>query len=229
MVIKTAGPFHYDLTKELATFDIPPIDPANPPSTAEQVLVSRVHKGGDGRKYDQLVGDHLELQFRKKTDAEPKAPHEPQTSDKEIDTLLADDPRTDEVTLSMDTENLVAWGTELFYRSPTATTGPQTILRGSPAKRMHAVKDGHTIEAQDLHLIGADKNGNGQQAIAKGPGQIDLYDKSNPNNKLPSHASWYDTLVAVKERDGDKMLDVLTLVGNASFVDEQQKQSAIRN
>ncbi len=133
--------------------------------------------------------------------------------------------RTDEVTLSMDTENLVAWGTELFYRSPTATTGPQTILRGSPAKRMHAVKDGHTIEAQDLHLIGADKYGNGQQVIAKGPGQIDLYDRSNPDSTLPSHAVWYDTLVSVKERDGDKMLDVLTLVGNASFVDEEHKQS----
>ena len=224
VTITTAGPFHYDLTRERAWFDVPTVDPAHPSASAEQVLVSREHKVGDGRKYDQLVGDHLELQFRKKADTEPKANRDAQSPDKEIETALMT-ARTDEVNLTMDTENLIAWGTRLFYRSATATTGPQTILTGSPARPMRAHKDGHKIVARELHLIGADKQGNGQQAIAKGPGQIDLYDKSNPNSTQPSHARWDDTLVAVKERDGDKLLDVLTLIGNASFVDQEHKQS----
>ena len=42
---------------------------------------------------------------------------------------------------------------------------------------MHAIRDGNMIEAQELHLIGADKTGDGQQAFAKGPGRIDLLDK----------------------------------------------------
>jgi hypothetical protein len=221
VVIHTAGPFHYDLQQELAWFDSPPPGGANVPGSPEQVHAEREHKVGDGKKYDQLVCDHLELQFRKKTNVDPKAPRDPQNPDKEIETALATT-RT-KLTLTMDTEELEAYGTELHYRSPSpaGTTGPQTILKGSP---MNAVKEGHKIEARELHLIGADKYGNGQQAFAQGPGRIDLFDKSNKHNPYPSHAVWRDSLISVKERDGDKVLDVLTLTGNASFIDDEHKQ-----
>ena len=125
----------------------------------------------------------------------------------------------------METEKLKAWGAELYYISPTASIGPQTILKGAPGMPMHAVKDGHEIEARELNLIGADQYGNGQQAFAKGPGQIDIYDKSNPQNALPSHAVWHDNLIIVKERDGDKAVDFITLTGDASLVDEEHKYS----
>ena len=56
----------------------------------------------------------------------------------------------------MDTENLEGYGAELHYRSPTATTGPQTILKGSKTALMRALKDGHQIKAQELQLIGVE-------------------------------------------------------------------------
>src|SRR5262249_43392557 len=118
-------------------------------------------------------------------------------------------------------EDLEAWGDELHYRSATASTGPQTILKGSA---MHATKDGHKIVARELHLIGADKYGNGQQAFARGPGRIDVYDKSNPNNLYPNRAEWRDSLIIVRENNGDIVQDLITLTGDASFVDEEHKQ-----
>lgn len=216
VIIKTNGPFHYDLNKELAWFD----SPSNTNGSPEQVLVSREHKLGDGKKYDQLLCDRLELQFRKKQ-SDAKTPRDPRTGDKEIETALATTRPGREVVLTMDTENLEAYGLELHYRCAGPTTGPQTILKGNP---LHAIQNGHKIEARELHLIGPDKQGNGQQAFAKGPGQIDLYDKGNPRKPYPTHALWEDSLIAVKERDGDKVLDVLTMTGNASFIDEEHKQ-----
>ena len=220
VTIKTNGPFHYDVPKKLAWFDSPPVPKGTVPAAPEQVLVSREHKIGDSKKYDQLLCDHLELQFREKPAVEGKTPREGQAMSKDIDTALATT-RSKDLVLTMDTENLEAYGSELHYRSPTATTGAQTILKGSP---LRAVKDGHKIEARELHLISADKIGNGQQAFAKGPGQIDMFDKSNTKNPYPTHAVWRDSLILVRDRDGDKLLDVLTMTGNASFVDEQHKQ-----
>ena len=119
----------------------------------------------------------------------------------------------------MDTENLEAYGTELHYRSAGPNAGPQTILKGSP---LHAIKEANKIEARELHLIGADKSGNGQKAFAKGPGQIDLFDRATKS--YPTHALWRDSLVSTKERDGDKVFDLLTLAGDAAFIDEAHKQ-----
>ncbi len=224
VVIKTNGPFHYDLKKDLAWFDSPP-----PSGTggAEQVLVIREHKAADGKKYDQLLCNHLELQLRKKEEDDPKgtrpkAPRDAGMPDKEIATALATASVGDLVVLTMDSENLEAKGTELHYISPTAGTGPQTILKGAP---LRALKDGHKILAQELRLVGADKYGNGQRAYGRGPGQIDLFDKTNPTNSHPNHAKWNDNLLIVKERDGDKFLDVITMTGNASFEDDVHKQA----
>jgi hypothetical protein len=223
VLIRTTGRFQYDPTKELAQFDSPaPGD--GTADASDQVLVSREHKVGDTKTFDELKCDHLELQFRKKKDVDPRAPRDPEAADKEIDTALAT-ARFKELTLQLESENIDASGVELHYRSPSAGTGPQTILKGPAGAPMHAVKDGHKIEARELHLIGADQNGNGQQAFAKGPGRIDLYDKSNPGNQFAKHAVWNDSLISVRERDGDKTLDILTLTGDAAFVDEEHQQS----
>src|SRR5205823_1976839 len=112
-----------------------------------------------------------------------------------------------------------AYGTELHYRCAGAGIGPQTILKGNP---LHAVKEANKIAAFELHLIGPDKNGQGQKAFAKGPGQIDMYDKTTKT--YPTHALWKDSLISTKERDGDRIFDLLTLTGDASFIDELRKQ-----
>src|SRR5205085_11845233 len=87
VVVKTTGPFHYDVPKELAWFDSPPAGKSGASAGLDQVLVSREHKAA--KKFDQLWCEHLELQFRKKTDAPSKGARDPQSPDKEIDTALA--------------------------------------------------------------------------------------------------------------------------------------------
>ena len=52
VIVKTDGPFQYDLPKERARFDSPP---AGAPSSPDQVLVSREHKLLDGSKKYVLI------------------------------------------------------------------------------------------------------------------------------------------------------------------------------
>ncbi|MCS7044747.1 MAG: hypothetical protein NZO58_00170 [Gemmataceae bacterium] len=240
VVVKTAGRMYYDVVKDLMQFDSPELAPgATVPNLTEQVLLTREHRfGPNDRKYDQLVCDCLKLAFRRRTVAPPVAdagattsqrlaPREPLTGSKEIEAALATARPGQEVTLSMDTENLEAWGAELDYRSATATSGAQTILRGRP---MHAIRDGNLIEALELHLVGPDKNGQGQQGYAKGPGRIDMLDKATPQKpgdkqRFSLHAVWKDSLVWTKDRDGDKVYDLLTLTGEAAFIDDDHQQS----
>jgi hypothetical protein len=242
VIVKTAGSMHYDLTKELAVFDVPPLPPGAGPGDGEKVHLTRDTSVAGKGKLDQLECDNLKLTFRKKTAAEvtPGAAKDSLAGNKEIDSALAtvNQPGR-EVTLAMDSENLEAWGSELFYHSATATSGPRTVLKGAP---MHAIRDGNTIVAQELHLFGPDKRGGGQHAFAKGPGKIDMLDKNletepkqktgegkakSDDSKPPYtiHAIWKDNLISVKDRDGDKVYDLLTLTGDAAFIDDEHKQS----
>ena len=165
------------------------------------------------------------MQFKRKpagaASASQATTKEQGLGDREIETALATVPSGKQVVLTMDSENLEAYGSELHYRAATAAAGAQTILKGQP---LHALHNGHKIEARELHMIGADKHGKGQQAFANGPGQIDLFDKANSNRPYPQHAFWKDTLIVTKDRDGDKEYDLLTLTGDAAFVDDEQKQ-----
>lgn len=205
--------------------------------------------------YDQLDCHHLELQFRRKTSAataatstattsttstaspvsaaptsacaeskEPKENRSSQKIDKEIESARATALPGKEIKLTMDTEQLVAFGSELMYYSPTASSGPQTVIKGQPLK---ASKEGHVITARELLLVGANKEGKGQRAFAKGPGQIDMYDKSKstPDRPLyPWHAFWKDTLTSTKDEVGGKVYDLITLSVDAAFVDDEQQQ-----
>jgi lipopolysaccharide export system protein LptA len=215
VTIQTGGPFHYDVRQKLATFDI---SGAKHPNSPDQVEVIRKHKG---MKFDTLLCDHLELLFRKKVDADPKKPRESMASDNEIVSGLATARGKELVHLIMEIENVEAEGSELLYLGPTADRGPRTILKGSAQAPITAIKEGHKIQAIELHLTGADAKGNGQQAYAKGPGKIDFCDKANPKNEHPSYAKWNDSLTLVKVRDGDKLRDLITLSGDASFVDDE--------
>jgi len=258
IMVQTAGSMFYDLTKEKeqAQFDAPPGAAGGP---GEPVRVTREHRlGPDDRKFDQLTCDSLLLTFRKKTPQEisQKAgdddARDPFDGGKEIESALALARPGREVILTMDTENMEAFGAELFYACATNVAGPRTILKGTP---MHAIRDGNILEALELHLFGPDKNGNGQQAFAKGPGKIDLLDKaldlgySNSNSKNSDdadaesnadskpggpkgdgklrhtlHAIWRDNLISTKDKDGDKVYDLLTLTGDAKFIDDEHNQ-----
>lgn len=218
LVVSTAGRFHYDLNRELATFDSPDGALKDAAMVQEQVVLVREHKVEGKAKYDELKCDHLELQFRRKP-REGAASKGSREMDKEIETALATARAGKDVSLEMSQESLKAWAAEMHYRCPTATVGPQTTLKGSP---MNAIKEGHKIQCRELHLIGADKKGIGQQAFARGPGQIDLFDKVK--NAYPFHAFWKDSLISTKDRDGDKVYDLLTLTGDATFLDEEHQQ-----
>jgi lipopolysaccharide export system protein LptA len=89
---------------------------------------------------------------------------------------------------------------------------------------MRAIKDGHKIVARDLHLVGPNRSGVGQQARARGPGQIDLFDRGNPQKQYPTHAIWNDLMTSVKDKEGDQLFDLLTFTGSALFIDDERDQ-----
>jgi hypothetical protein len=89
---------------------------------------------------------------------------------------------------------------------------------------LRAVKDGHKLKCVELHLQGANRFGEGQFAWAKGPGEIDLLDTKNPEKEsFPQHLLWQETLTVKKETEGGQAFDLMTVVGNASFIDDAQK------
>ena len=61
LLIRTLGPFHYDVEKDLATFDVAPAAADAVPQCVEVVRASKT--AGN----DVLQCDHLEVQFQKKS------------------------------------------------------------------------------------------------------------------------------------------------------------------
>ncbi|MCI0456080.1 MAG: hypothetical protein L0Z62_03750 [Gemmataceae bacterium] len=229
VVIRTQGRFVYDVTRDLATFESPP----DGGKTPEQVVVLREAvrdktSPKDPQKdglLDQLLCDHLELQFRRKKGLENTEARDSRGGDREIDSARATARPGREVWLVMDTENLAANCSELTYHSPKPGSGARTCLQGQP---MEAVKDGHKIKARELLLIGSEKKGEGQRLEAVGPGQVDLFDRAsaarNPDKSHPVHAFWKDRLVSTRDREGDRDFDLLTFTGDAVFLDEEHDQ-----
>jgi lipopolysaccharide export system protein LptA len=225
VMIDTDGPFHYDLRTEVATFDTPPRRPrGSAPLGRDQVLVYREHElgKGQGQQYDQLLCDHLKLQFRRKPGTDPRAGRDSQSVDREIESAHA---TGQEVVLSLDTEHLEARGTDLVYHCPTADRGPETTLKGNP---LQATKDCNVIHASELWLLGSAQKGGPQRATARGPGRIDLADRNSIDPADPSHSTprypvhifWKDMLVSAK----DGPYDLMTLTGEACFVDDDHSQ-----
>jgi hypothetical protein len=227
--IQTAGTFVYDLVKESAYFDSPPAPEGagkadGDPFSPEQVHVQRLQTIEGKQTLDQLTCAKLDLQFRRKT-APGAGFNGPGGGEKEIESATALKRGTTNVVLALESERMGAYGTELYYRAGDAVNGPQTILKGEPLK---ARKDGHRIECTELQLYAANRAGEGQRAWAKGPGQIDLLDpKQTAKDKdvFPTHLLWRDTLTVVKTREGSQVYDLMTVLGDASFIDDKQHQS----
>ncbi len=201
VVITTPGPFTYNPQTAQATFEIS----KQPPKYANHVEVNRLNEI-EGKR-EQLICEHLVLQFSRKDGTEPpKERGERQTPD--IESAHA---TGSHVTLSSDTQNLHALGTDLFYDGRTK----ETTLKGDP--EMHAAKEGNEIRARELRLR-TDPSGQLQQARAKGPGRVELLNRTNGTR--PLEARWKDELVSSKEG----AYDLLTLTGEAAFEDKEHGQ-----
>ena len=162
---------------------------------------------------DLLDCDRLDLQFRKKTSETPGA------NDKEIDFAIATANADAVVELHLEGEEMHAFGVEMQYFAPVPKNGPRTIIKGSP---MHALRQGHQIQCEELHLKGADKEGNGQESFAKGPGKMDLFDKQK--GRSTTHITFKNSFTSAKDKDGDRVYDLLTLKGDVSCIDDEHKQ-----
>jgi lipopolysaccharide export system protein LptA len=207
ILITTNGKFVYDLTTSQARFDIPPRpNPFHP----EIVTVIRENED-DPSKHDQLQCDHLELQFVRKPVPGARGRAAAQPDSLEIESAHA---TGDSLTLASDNEVLDAFGNELFYDAAKKLS----ILKGKPVV---ALKEGNEIHAREL-WIGTTGDNGVQQAIAIGPGEIAMKERTiegTPEVRTLK-ARWQDKLIHVKEGN----YDLLTLTGNAMFDDAQNGQ-----
>jgi hypothetical protein len=225
--IKTSGSFVYDLTKETAWFESPAghdglAAKGGDPFSPEQVHVQRLQTIDGKQKLDQLTCDRLDLQFRRKLQPGAAMADKMNGGDKEIESAKATKRGKNDVAMALETGDIAAYGTELFYRAGDLAHGPLTILKGEP---LRAMKDGHKIVCKELHLFAANRAGEGQKAWARGPGQIDLRDpKETRNEAFPIHLLWRDTLTVAKDTEGNLNYDLMTVIGEASFIDDRQKQ-----
>jgi lipopolysaccharide export system protein LptA len=223
--IHTQGKSTYDLRTDRAVFTSPAgTNPQNPDKIkVSRNLILTPETAFKGEQFDQLDCDYLEMQFRKKKNATERRMDDSNTGDREIESARATSSANDGVVLTVDTEGLESRGCELIYHAPAETRGPRTILRGDP---LYVARSGSQMWARELILTGANAQGVGQKALAKGPGRIDLADHTNPKTTYTQHAFWKDLLVSYK----DGPYDLLTLTGDASFQDEahQQKLTAQR-
>jgi lipopolysaccharide export system protein LptA len=201
IVITTAGPFSYDMAKDIGQFDAPPKKEGLLP---DPVQVTRIHEPAEAGKRDHLECDHLLFQFHRRSSTEPKK--DDRSVELEIESVHA---TGENLTITSDAEMLTAYGNDLFYDNRTR----QTTLKGD--QEMVAIKEGNEIHARELQLI--DQKG-AQQATALGPGRIDMLDKTT--GKRTQHAIWKDTLIS--GRDGT--LDLLILTGEAVFKDDEHDQ-----
>lgn len=221
--ITTLGPFTFDVLPEgdRARFErLPPAATQLP----NCVRVIRPQFRGPNEQFnDQLECDSLELQFAHKAlpsvapgagnaNAKAKSPadQEPKAADRPaIDWAHA---KGQYIILTSDEEKLEARGTDLHYDARSKSTS----LKGSP--EMVAIKDGHEIHAPELVMYSAESK-DGQYAEAHGAGYFRLTDRAG--TKRTVEARWRDQMIYRRENK----LDLLTLVGEASFEDRGNNQS----
>jgi len=123
--IKTGGPFVYDLKNETAYFEAHRCAKAPPtrrtPSRSRRSGPRRAFTEGRGER--QVRPAHL----RSARPAIPQTIERPRRQreggDKEIETAKATRRDKNEVVLSLDSEQMAAYGTDLFYRAGDLTNG----------------------------------------------------------------------------------------------------------
>lgn len=200
IVIRTQGPFVYNVQTDLATFETSKIAGPRP----DLVVVDR--RNDHAGKDDHLECDRLELQFgRKATPTATTGSRGPDGLD--IESVRATGKK---VRLHSDAEMLDAEGNEFIYDKAKLLT----ILRGQP--RIWAMKEGNEIQAPELHLL--DRKG-AQQAVARGEGSIRMLDRTT--GKRPVEARWTEKFEYSKEGNHD----VLILTGDAVFIQDAGAQT----
>jgi lipopolysaccharide export system protein LptA len=221
--IVTPGRFTYDFGRDRvpydrARFDIPK-RPANETARfPEQVVVTRRQPQSPVGP-DEMDCEHLELHLKKKPPAPAKTGGKAGDDPEQAMEIANVHATGAEVTLKSDAQKLDACGVELIYEAATATT----TLRGNP--NMRANHEGSVIVAPEMQIQEV-KQPNPKtkeletfhNVLATGPGQIDMLDKNT--GKRSQHAYWTEKLTST--RDGP--LDLLVLVGDARFVDDEHDQ-----
>ncbi len=229
VTIETEGPFCYNIPEDRARFDVPVLDALHPLTRPPQVVVTRHFDDKDpAGPSDQLICDHLELQFHHRTApaaGQPAAPlvqspppaagrtPPPQqggpAKDRELETVHA---WGSEVTMKSDTEGFEAHGIDFTHDARQHLS----ILTGDPKEGMWAIKDGNEIYARELRLINI-KDGprSHTEVTAVGPGVVKTLDRDS--GKRPLEAHWTQTLVSNKDDDCDRLI----LTGDAEFIDPQ--------
>ncbi|HEX3149474.1 MAG TPA: hypothetical protein VHR66_15475 [Gemmataceae bacterium] len=213
LTIRTNGPFHYDLTKELAHFE----KPANPkPGLIEQVSVTRA---GRDNGEDMLLCEYLDVQFQRKKpptpdkDAPPKEDVPPKKDDKqanegdlEIKSIRA---WGETVVLTSDSDNMQATCNELTHDADAHIT----ILKGDANQQVQAVKDGNRLRGSEIHLYGDGNEIN--QAHVLGAGSVGLGELDPKTGEFFKQAFWVDRMVFTREQVGKDQppIDVITFLG----------------
>jgi hypothetical protein len=211
--IRTNGPFRYDLTKEIAHFEKPAV---SRPGLIEHVVVTRA-----GRMVgeDMLDCEILDVQFQRKAPPEPakgelaKATPPPPKKDEtagdgdlEIKWIKA---TGETVVMTSDSEKLHATGAELTHDAIEHVT----VLKGTAAQPVQAVKDGNLMRGSEIHLFGDDKGIT--QGHVLGAGWVGMGELDPKTGEFQKQAFWTDRLVFNRELAGkDKPpIDVLTFLG----------------
>ena len=158
------GPFSYDMQKEFARFDIPSGYRQHPANLPEHVTVDR----GDDKttKYDHLICEHLELQFRKKAEggkasrsAEgPRARPAAGTdhSGLEVETAHATGSL---VTLTSDVEKLYATGIDFTYDARHPAQHPRRVAHGGhQGRQRHRRAELRSQALQEQQGAGSDRD-----------------------------------------------------------------------
>jgi lipopolysaccharide export system protein LptA len=222
IIIQTNGPFSYDMPKDFAHFELPPLRDAG---VQEYVKVTRKNKG---HSEDTLTSDFLDVQFMRRKPAagqasatpSPKAATPPASeaasspeSEMEIDTVHA---WGKSIALSSDGDSLYAFGHDLVHDAKIK----QTVMKGSP---MNAVKDGNLIRAPEIVMTNVDDKSK-QHVRARGPGLIGMGDMDPKTQEHSRQAHWNDWLTMVRVKEHGKDLDLVTLTGGSAFMDTVNKQ-----
>ncbi|MGL4554854.1 MAG: hypothetical protein ACRC33_27115, partial [Gemmataceae bacterium] len=214
--VTTPGRFRYDMSDkgpDVATFDTPPPPPEAAPAAAPQVRVHRQNFAPASN--DRLACTRLRLTVRRRDGKAPPPKDGAAGEAVRAETIHATGP-DGEVVLTSDAEKLVARGGDFFHDTGKGLT----VLKGKTGAQVQ--KDDSEIWAKEIQIQKrppAAPGKPGQPAKdsydvrADGPGRLHFRDVKE---KRTLHAFWEKTLTLTR----DKQEDVVTLVGDARFVDE---------
>lgn len=208
--IKTHGPFIYDMREDVAEFHIPE-NKGGLLGQPEFVTVTRTSTTQPADQ-DHLQSEHLVLEFLSKDEQKEQKQQEAGRSlNLDIETVTATGAGPRSVVLVSNTEDLQAQGNYLFYHAKEE----RTVLKGP---NVDVEKEGNRITSRELRLF---KKDYGQDIYAVGPGRL-LLDKKENSSRGPISATWNKTLTTTRNKEG---LDVIHLIGDASFEDIESRQS----